>query len=342
MCGRGRQGVDFPRVVLQVEQHFGRMRIEGQCPFGMSIVSSQYQFIPGLVRRHSPLVVIAQGKLAVRKVTADVFVASVADGTYRHEVVQLVGRDGKVELPFPVVGIFPEQRLSLHLPGRFDSCQTQYRRSQVGEVHQVADLSLQVSCQVLPLGREVHNQRHSQSAFVQIPLAARNTATVVAEEENDGILIQSLFLQVGQEESEPLVDVLHGFQMSGIVGTYLRQVGYVARQGELLRIDTLLRIVAAAVGVEGPDAAHVRSHCVEHGKERLVLSPLRTAVAGFLVALVPATFVVGRRIIMCLAVVGTVITCLAQPLREEDIRRSIIRYGVHIHSPGRGIASGNQ
>ena len=90
--GRVGQVVQFTRVFLEVEQHFGGMGVEGLRPVGVGVVSSQDQFVPCLIGRHSPLVVIAQGELTVRDVAADVFKTSVGRGAYRHEVVQLVGR----------------------------------------------------------------------------------------------------------------------------------------------------------------------------------------------------------------------------------------------------------
>ena len=174
------------------------------------------------------MVVIAQGKLTVGYVAADVFETSVGYGTYRHEVMQLVGRQCELDFTLFIGRVLPEQCLSLHVFGRFYACKTKYGRSQVCEVDQrIIFAGCLFSRQVLPLGREVGYQGHFQTAFIQIAFAAWNATAVVAEEEDNRVVVQSFFFQVFQEESQPCVHILHGFQVAGIVGTYFGQVRHV-------------------------------------------------------------------------------------------------------------------
>ena len=119
-----------------------------------------------LFRRHAPLVVIAQGKLTVGYVAADVFETSVGCSTYRHEVMQLVGRQCELDFTLFIGRVLPEQCLSLHVFGRFYACKTKYGRSQVCEVDQrIIFAGCLFSRQVLPLGREVSYQGHFQTVF---------------------------------------------------------------------------------------------------------------------------------------------------------------------------------
>ena len=195
---------------------------------------------------------------------------------------------------------------------------------------------------MFPFLWEVSNQRHFQTAFIQISLTARNTSSVVAEEENNGIVIESFIFQVLQEEAQPSIYVLHCLKMSGIVGTYFRQIGYVRRQCKQLRIDTFFSIISSSVGMESTYTSHVRCHGIEHSEERLVFASFRTVVRCCLGALVPASLVIVGRVIMRLAIISTIITCFAQSLREENIRRSIVRYRMNIHSVCGCITTGNK
>ena len=81
---------------------------------------------------------------------------------------------------------------------------------------------------------------------------------------------------------------------------------------------------ALIVGVESADASHVGGYRVVYGKERLVFAALRTVVGGFRGTFVPAAFVIRGGVVVCLAVVGAIISGFTQPLREEDVCRSIV------------------
>ena len=80
---------------------------------------------------------------------------------------------------------------------------------------------------MLPLGREVNNERHAQATLVQISLATSDASAMVAEEEYDCIVRQAFFLQVFQEESQPSIYILRGFQMAGIIGADFGEVGHI-------------------------------------------------------------------------------------------------------------------
>ena len=112
--------------------------------------------------------------------------------------------------------------------------------------------------------------------------------------------------------------------MAGIVGTHFGQVGHVGGQGKQFGINAFCGIISSAVGVESADASHVGGYRVVYGKERLVFAALRTVVGGFRGTFVPAAFVIRGGVVVCLAVVGAVISGLTQPLREEDVCRSIV------------------
>ena len=134
---------------------------------------------------------------------------------------------------------------------------------------------------------------------------------MITEEEDDRVLLQPFLFQVFQEETQPSIYILYRLKMSGIVGTHLRQVGHVGGQREQRRIDSLLGVISAPIGVEGTDASHVRSHGIEYGKEGLVFPAFRTVVRSLFVTLVPATLIVCGRIVVCLAVVGAIISGFA-------------------------------
>lgn len=76
----------------------------------------------------------------------------------------------------------------------------------------------------------------------------------------------------------------------------------------------------------------MRSYSIEYSKKRLVFPALRTVVRGFVITLVPATFVVSGRIVMCFAIVCAIIASFAQPLWKEYISRCIVRNRMNIHS----------
>ena len=94
--------------------------------------------------------------------------------------------------------------------------------------------------------------------------------------------------------------------------------------------------------MEGADTSHVRGHRIVYGKERLVFTTLRAVVRGFSRTFVPAAFVVRGGIVVCLAVVGAVISGFTQPLREEDVCRGVVWNRMDIHSVGRGVATRNE
>ena len=62
-----------------------------------------------------------------------------------------------------------------------------------------------------PFFGEVYDERNVQPGFVQIAFPPGETAAVVAEYEDDGIVIQSLLFQVFEKETYPFVHILHGF-----------------------------------------------------------------------------------------------------------------------------------
>ena len=66
----------------------------------------------------------------------------------------------------------------------------------------------------------------------------------------------------------------------------------------------------------------LRGHRIVYGKERLVFTALRAVVRGFSRTFVPAAFVVRGGVVVCLAVVGAVISGTAHPtcLRTRPAR----------------------
>ena len=130
--------------------------------------------------------------------------------------------------------------------------------------------------------------------------------------------------------------------MAGIVGTYFSEVRYVRWQVEQLRIYSFEGVVAASVSVECPDAPHMGCGCVEDCEEGLSFLSLRTVVGCGLVAFVPAGFVVEGGVVVCLAVVRAVISCVSEQLGEENVFRCVCRYRMDVHAVSGGVASCNQ
>ena len=108
-----------------------------------------------------------------------------------------------------------------------------------------------------PFFGEVYDERNVQPGFVQIAFPPGETAAVVAEYEDDGIVFQPVFFQVIEEEAYPSVHILDCFQMSGIVRAHFREIRHMWRKIQKLGIDTLQGIVPSAVRMECADPPHV-------------------------------------------------------------------------------------
>ena len=154
--------------------------------------------------------------------------------------------------------------------------------------------------------------------------------------------LHSLCRTVTEEEAHPGVDVLGRFEVGRIVRADLRQVRKVRRQGQPGRIDSFRGVIPAPVGMKGAVAPHVGSHAVEHREKRLAGSAVRAVVGSRLVTFVPAGTVVPGGVVMGFVVVGTVVACIPQQLREEDVSGRIERIRMEIHAVGGGIAARDQ
>ena len=111
--------------------------------------------------------------------------------------------------------------------------------------------------QMFPFVWKIDDQRDMQAGFVQVAFPAGQTAAVIAEYEDDGIVFQPVFFQVIEEEAYPSVHILDCFQMSGIVRAHFREIRHMWRKIQKLGIDTLQGIVPSAVRMECADPPHV-------------------------------------------------------------------------------------
>ena len=149
-----------------------------------------------------------------------------------------------------------------------------------------------------------------EPCFVNVALPPGQASAVVAEYEYYGVVVEPFILQVFKEEADPGIDILHSLEVSGIVGADFREVRDVRRKFKEPGVYPFFGVVTPSVGVEGPDAAHVRGDGVVYSKERLPVLPSRALVRGCLAAFVPAAPVVGGGVVVCLPVVCAVVAGL--------------------------------
>ena len=110
--------------LVQIEEHLCRVYAERLVPVRIRVVPSEYQLVPGFVRWHSPLIVVSECELPVRHIAPYVFVLPVGDGTYRSEMMKVVGGEGIVVfVSFACVSA--HQGFSLHVFRRSDPCEAE-------------------------------------------------------------------------------------------------------------------------------------------------------------------------------------------------------------------------
>ena len=130
--------------------------------------------------------------------------------------------------------------------------------------------------------------------------------------------------------------------MSGIVRTYFRKIGHMRREDQFIRINTFLCIITTPIHMKGTYTPHMRGNRIVYCKERLVFFTFRTVIRSRFCAFIPTDLIICSRVIVCLAIIRTIITGIPQPLWKKDILRSIIGYRVNIHTICAGITSGNK
>ena len=85
----------------------------------------------------------------------------------------------------------PHERHSIKFLVRLDPCQVEHGRAKVDEAHEtVRALTPLVIDQVFEILRDTHDQRHVQSTFVGVALAARHHPAVIAKVKQERVLEQ--------------------------------------------------------------------------------------------------------------------------------------------------------
>ena len=233
--------------------------------------------------------------------------------------------------------VLARERASLHPPRRLDPGQAQYGRRQIDETNQPVRRStwfIVVRGQVLPLLREVNDQRHVQSRVVGPALAPRHAGSVVAVVENDRIFGKVGVVKLFQVLANPVVQHRDAIVVLRPVAPHFGRVGMVGWQARLRRI-----VKPVCVADRIAKLRLVRDRVIEDGEERLAV--LSILPMGLAIGRVPHRAGLGQ-VVVLLAIIGAVVAGVSQELRIHPKARGQVDIRPHVlRARGGRIQSGN-
>ena len=272
---------------------------------------------------------------AMRRVIPYVAEPAVTDRADR--VVPLVHAAAEQEHVLARRGLlFAEERAAFVMAGNRYAAQAEHRGGQVHKADQVVYPRARLGrCEVRPLLGEPDDQRHARPGIMEIALAARQRAAVVAVGEHDGVVGESLVLQFRQQLADLLIQQRQLVVVVGPVAADVGRVGMVGRQGDLFR-----RHAEGSLARLGRDLAFVAGGEVEYGEERLAGRPVLEMRP--VAALVPRLARMGD-VVVGLGVVRAVVTRRAEVFRVEfELGRDRHAAAVVVDAQRRGVHARDQ
>ena len=86
---------------------------------------------------------------------------------------------------------------------------------------------------MLPLFRDVDDHGDAHAGVVKVALAAWSRAAVVAVVENDGVISEAVFLELGEDAADFGIEGRHGVVVDSEVMAHLGEVREIGREVEL-------------------------------------------------------------------------------------------------------------
>jgi len=219
--------MDFVGIVLEVVEFFGGAEGSGEAGLGGGEFSAGVEdFDEGPGGILALLVEVGVQVGQVGEEIADVFVAVATDTA--DAVVGFVAAVSGGEDVFSFLGIGAPEDMALEMGGRIDADHFQAGGGEVDHADEVID-----DGGGFEAAGPADDEGDVDTAFVEELLAADVGAAVVAEEENDGVVGESVVCEPLENFADFFIEDLGGFEIIGPVPADERMIGVVGGQADL-------------------------------------------------------------------------------------------------------------